>query len=451
MDSLKTVLRYQWKSYWRSFLKKRNTRRRFFQLIFLALPFLLGWYYEFLITVSHEAYAGNVRNLERLLIGILLSWTLLPLMANDTYLEISASNMKGFPIDNDTLFRVECFGVLIQPITWLTTLCSLSLVVPLMALETRWLALPTALLFTMIMFLLTILVKNAIYDLPGVRKIFFFLFLMCLFVCTYLGGEPLFEAFSETFGVFLITRLPVNIALNRLPLVWFGVLLLTVLPIFYLTFAVFRRRLSGETMPGRKGNVFIKFSAIPGKLSGLIQKDFYYFLNNSNIYLGACAVLLYLYYLLTETAPEADSLFIVQLFIFLPGMNFAINSLGLENGSGIRRYILLPLKGREILLSRNLGYLFIMLFQEVPVFILVLWKFGGFVFLLGMMEFLVIVLLMVGLGNIVSVRNPVRLEFHRLNLGTLHSAVPFIIAIGLIHIGIFSSVDLYRTIPVEGM
>ncbi|MCP4157453.1 MAG: hypothetical protein GY757_57620, partial [bacterium] len=198
MDSLKTVLRYQWKSYWRSFSKKRNTRRRFFQLIFLALPFLLGWYYEFLTQVSHEAYAGNVRNLERLLIGILLAWSLLPLMANDTYLEISASNMKGFPIDNDTLFRVECFGVLIQPITWLTTLCSLSLVIPLMALETSWLALPTALLFTMIMFLFAILVKNAIYDLPGVRKIFFFLFLMCLFVSTYLGGETLFKAFSET-------------------------------------------------------------------------------------------------------------------------------------------------------------------------------------------------------------------------------------------------------------
>ncbi|MCP4216585.1 MAG: hypothetical protein GY765_18180 [bacterium] len=451
MDALKRILYFQWKSYWRSFTMKRKSQRRFFLLMFIFIPFYIGLYAKLLKGIAGQIASGSPMQLEQLLVGTFLAWMLLPLMTDDSYLDITAKTMNRYPMRRRKLFLLECTAILIQPITWALILITLSILFPLCASQIALLAVPAGILFLFFCFFFAVCLKNYFYQSPGIRKLPAFVSVVLIAVAMAFTDSFTYPEISASLFRYLPTRLPVNIALNRLPFLWLTLLVaLTVLAAF-LAFKSLENYLATEKKARGKGKVMLKFSYIPGKLSGLVQKDFYYFLHNTNIYLALGIIALYLHYLLTIPVPSPDSAFIVMLFIFVPNLMFSLNCFGLDAHSNLNLYILFPLKGRQILLSKNIAFVFLLVFQTAPMFIILIWKLGFHIFLLAFLEMMTIILLQVIWGNIISILNPVPMQFNRLNLLPMQAAINFIISVIILHAGVFFSIDRFRENPAGAL
>lgn len=427
------IINFQWKSYWRSFNVKRKTERRFFLLVFLLIPYLLGPSIKSLSHIVDELQAGNSQDFGSLLLGIFLAWVLLPLMANDSYLSITPIGLIRFPVPKRALFLIECAGVMIQPISWLLIAASFTLVVPLFSSSAPFIRLLTGFSFIIFSFFFSIFLKHFFYQGRVIKKLFIITVAVPLvFAVLYLYGSEI------TNFLFCRRPLPGLVVIAGLT----ALSLFAAYKSFFHTGSGYKRK---HITTGKK--MLFKFIKIPGKLGTLIQKDFYYFASNNNILISLCIMALYIYYLITEGSPAVDSFLILFLFIFIPNITFSLNSLGFESGLGIERYILFPLPGYRVLLSKNLAYLMLVLIQFLPVFLLGWLKFGAYIILLGFIEMLSVALLLLFWGNIISVLQPVPLQFHRFNLVSLQTAIPFTISIFIVHIGVFRAVDTYRLNP----
>ena len=81
-------------------------------------------------------------------------------------------------------------------------------------------------------------------------------------------------------------------------------------------------------------------------------------------------------HLLVAENPSADVARIVVLVVFLGNSAIAFNLFGLDDRSGLDRYILLPLTGNATVLSKNLAFAVLVGAQLLPIFALVSLRLG---------------------------------------------------------------------------
>ena len=93
------------------------------------------------------------------------------------------------------------------------------------------------------------------------------------------------------------------------------------------------------------------------------------------------------------------------------------NSFGLDEPSEINRYLLFPLRGRDILLGKNLGFVVIVAVQLSVMLPFALWRLGWREVSFGLIEAAALFLAYLAWGNLASVFAPFKMRFYRMESG----------------------------------
>src|SRR5688572_14384182 len=94
-------------------------------------------------------------------------------------------------------------------------------------------------------------------------------------------------------------------------------------------------------------------------------------------------------------------------------VNVTLNILGLDRPAGLTRYLILPIRGKDLLLAKNVALMVVVAVQLMPLLAVGAWQ-SGFVQLgADTMVASVLILAHLAWGNVVSVFDPRRGEPHR--------------------------------------
>ncbi len=99
------------------------------------------------------------------------------------------------------------------------------------------------------------------------------------------------------------------------------------------------------------------------------------------------------------------------LLVFLPNSPLAFNSFGLDDRAGLDRLRLMPVTGKNILLSKNFAFVMIVGVQLLPLILLATWRLGIVASLLGIFEALALAAGYLIWGNWMSLSYPVKMQF----------------------------------------
>ena len=196
---------------------------------------------------------------------------------------------------------------------------------------------------------------------------------------------------------------------------WIAIVILAALCVAAYHAALWSFRLSLENTASRsseRSTTFAPFS-FPGKLGGLMAKDFRYFRRLLDVYLGVLAAAAGCFYVVTAEAPSRGIFLALISIVFLLGTAVPFNIFGLDTRSGLDRYSLLPLRGTSIILSKNLAYLMIMSGQVLPLIFLAGWRLGISASACGLVEAAAHACAYLAWGNWMSVSHPLKMHFFR--------------------------------------
>jgi predicted membrane protein len=186
---------------------------------------------------------------------------------------------------------------------------------------------------------------------------------------------------------------------------------------YVFSFWIFGRSL--QPPPDRRSQRFTVSGLIefPGRFGGLLKKDLRDLSRLLDFHIAVTIAGLFSLYLIFTAAPSSSSFWIIIVVLFLPACSAAFNCFGLDTPLGLDRYMLLPLTGRDILLSKNLAFALvnIVLFSIMLPF--VFWRFGAGVSALGAVEMVVVGLAYVSWGNWMSIKHPFQMQYYRLSSG----------------------------------
>ena len=105
---------------------------------------------------------------------------------------------------------------------------------------------------------------------------------------------------------------------------------------------------------------------MPGRLGGLVGKNLREMLSVLDVYAAMLVALSGLIYRIASRAPEPDAFFGISLMVVLALSTYAQCLFGLESEAGLTRYRLLPLRGWEILLAKDISFLAIVVLLVLP-------------------------------------------------------------------------------------
>lgn len=105
---------------------------------------------------------------------------------------------------------------------------------------------------------------------------------------------------------------------------------------------------------------------MPGRIGGLVRKNLREMLSVLDVYAAILVSVSGLIYRIASRAPEPDAFFGIALMIVLALSTYAQCLFGLESAAGLTRYRLLPLRGWEILLSKDIAFLGIAVLLVLP-------------------------------------------------------------------------------------
>lgn len=119
----------------------------------------------------------------------------------------------------------------------------------------------------------------------------------------------------------------------------------------------------------------------------------------------------------SNPAPSPAVFWTIATLLLLPCISLAFNGFGLDNPLGLDRYSLMPLSGRELLLSKNLSFGLVVIILFTMIAPLAIWKLGAVATIVGFLILIVVGLGYLTWGNWMSVSEPFRMQFYRFASG----------------------------------
>ncbi len=113
-------------------------------------------------------------------------------------------------------------------------------------------------------------------------------------------------------------------------------------------------------------NLLRRIPAFPGILGGLIRKNIREMLTVLDVYAAIVLSISGIIYRFASRAPEPDAFFGLALMVVLALSTYAQCLFGLDSDAGFTRYRLLPLSGWQILLSKDLAFLPMLIALVLP-------------------------------------------------------------------------------------
>jgi hypothetical protein len=374
-------------------------------LIFAVL--LLIKYVQALKVASAQLSVGKSQMLESLLVGFFLTW-FFPLMSNGR-LSITMRGLKHLPLTLRDLFVIRVATLFIPPVSWMILAASIAMAYPL-AHATNPVAGIVALGLFMLFSWLTGLTVSHLISLPVWRKILLITFaVMTVAIATYFLR-------SERVAVsFLPVQAVARAAFGEA--VFPTVVVLSALTAFAAVGAIWSFRTTVEADDESRSRTRRPLVPFFGLIGGLSAKDFRYYRRLLDPYCGLLASAIGCVYFVIADVASPEVFWIFVIIVFFPNASLTFNAFGLDNRSAMARYSLLPLSGKEIVLSKNQAYLAMLGVELAPLFLFAVWRLGIVVALLGIIEAILLALAYLTWGNMIAVTHRFSMQFYRFSSG----------------------------------
>jgi len=407
------ILPYQWRAFWRRALR---TGRVKFYLTVLAL---LGWTTARALPDSLSRAAGELAvsqtaTMDRLLLVLCLLW--LVVLSEDLNVSLSSDRLRRFPLDLRSLLELRLLSLFLSPIVWLATIVSLLGLSPLLFAPHPLLGSLAAIFFFTLAIGVGMSVSQAL-DVARQRR-------RLLEAVGALGAVavalalPLVRHGPGSLSASLMAANPATlvttVAVATTPyaiVVPLATFLASGAAVWYLFLWSFRRSLYGGRNE-RTARRATSIARLPGRLGPLVQREQRSLSRVLDLWMGLLLVLaataLSLFASLSSTFRQA-----IFVIVCAGNINVTLNCLGLDRPAGLTRYLIVPIRGKDLLLAKNLAMMVVVAVQLVVLLAVGAWQSG--VRQLGSEIVVATVLTLVHLawGNVVSVFEPRRTEPHR--------------------------------------
>jgi hypothetical protein len=407
------IFRYQWRAFWRRVL--RTGRVKFY----LSVLALLGWITagalpDRLSRAAGELAAGQTASMDRLLLVLCVLW----LVVLGEHLNVSLSNdrLRRFPISVPSLLALKLSSLFLPPPVWLVTSVSAFGLSPLLSARHPLLGSLAALCF----FGLTTGVRVSVSQLLDIaRRRRRLRFAAAAFGAAVLAfavaslqhdGSSLNASLIAANPATLVTTIAVATTLPAI-IVPVATLLVGGALVWSLLLWSFTRGLYDEA-PEQTAHRATSIAWLPGRLGPLIQKEQRSLRTVLDLWVGLLPVLAAVALALSTSLSSTvrQTIFVIVCAL---NANVTLNCLGLDRPAGLTRYLILPIRGKDLFLAKNVG---VTVLVTLPLTVLVAigaWQSG--VTPLGADIVVVVVLLLAHFawGNVVSVFEPRRAEPYR--------------------------------------
>jgi hypothetical protein len=407
VDRTTTIIRYQWRAYWRGLSRrgKVTAGNEGIALLILVLVFLR--YLQWLRIATINLSQGKTALLEALLAGIFFAWLFSLGGAGQT--SVATRRWLHLPLSLKELFRVRVISQLMPPSSWLVIAASLTVCYPLAHAKRPVVGIVAALLFIAMSGLIGLTVSHLISSAFWRR-------VLVTVAAVLLGAIGLAVNGSKgllQFSTFMPSTLVARAAVGQRSSI--AIVILAALCVVAYSAALWSFRLSLENTASRSSepNMTLAPFRFPGRLGGLVGKDFRYFRRLLDVYMGLLAAAAGCVYLVTAGVPSRGVFLAFISIVFLLGAAVPFNSFGLDTRAGLDRYALPPLSGKSILLSKNLAYVIIMSGEIFPLIFLAGWRLGISAGAFGLMEAAALACAYLTWGNWMSVNQPLKMQFFR--------------------------------------
>lgn len=435
MSIILTLVRSQWTSYWRRLHQTGSVSAANQGILLLVLVLIVIKYFQLLQVAAAKLTRGNARLLDSLLTGIFVA-LLFPL-ASGTHVGTASRRLLHLPLSHRKLFVMRLLSSLIPPSSWLIVVASLAICYPLAYAPSPVAGIVAALLFMVMSWQIGVAAAHLLSISIWRRVLGSLIVIASLAAGVSFRNGISWRDFDSVNGLSPVA-LVVDAALGIHVWVALGGLGLLAVVTSFVAYRSFRQSLETVDTRARTRKLF-GWVRLPGRLGGLIIKDFRYFRRLLDPYLGVLASLLCCFHLVFAEAPSADVARIIIVFIFLANSALAFNLFGLDDRSGLDRYALLPLTGRETLLSKNLAFAMLVGTQLVPILMLVTLRLGFAETAGEILEAIAVCAAYLAWGNWMSVSHPLKLQFFRFSSsgsaladnigGLIFGSVPGVVAI----------------------
>src|SRR4030095_4861805 len=411
MDKVAGLFHFQWQAYWRRRQRAGNVPRNNVGALILLGGLGVLRYFQELPRVARQLSVGNPTRYQFLLAVVFLLW-MLPVMA-ESRRSISSRALLHFPLAVRSLYFIRLASVFVSPLSWVVLLCSLVLMYPVLKAANPLTGIAALLLFVPLAFFTSLMAVNLLVS----RSSRPFLLILFIAICAALTAQRLTDGSSMGMRQWLPNQLTANAAVSVRPIFSLGWLAGLSIITFAVSFLTFAAGLHSQTSRRSHTVAVLPSLNLVGKFGGLLRKDLRYSIRLLDLYLAVPIVVLFDVYLISNRTPSPFAFWIIANVVLLPFMSLAFNSFGLESCLGLDRYALLPLSSREMMLSKNLSFVFVAFVLFSTTLPLGIWKLGPSASIQAVMISILAAISYLCYGNWLSVNAPFKMQLYRFASG----------------------------------
>ncbi|MCU1259932.1 MAG: hypothetical protein JWO80_2817 [Bryobacterales bacterium] len=387
---LKGILRLQWLAYWRRVSRGGSAAKNNLVVLGLIAVGISARYVTILKSVIAQARKGQFFELD-LLAAAVFALCLSPMWETGNT-GMGPRELARFPLTARERLIAEIWGGLVSPVCWIGALFCLTILLPLGASPHPICAVIAGLAFLLASFMSGFGVRNFLRTSSGQK---FGRAALGVFLA---AGAVLWLQMGRGSAVAL-NFLPSHLVVAAASGSWVACGMLAVLAVA----ATLLGRYSLIWMLEREPAA-VSRNAVSAVGMTLLRKDLRYFRRMEPV---VWLILLALaFYLATAKTPEPDAVRAVLAFTSVLTVASAMNCFGPDGPDGLDRYGLWPLRGSEIVGTKNRALALLAAARWVPVLALAGWRFGWIEGMYDSVEALSLLLGSMAWGNVTSVRHP---------------------------------------------
>ena len=414
MAGIALIVEYQWRAFWRRVTRTRQRIR--FYLTVLAI---LGGAFVIVLPprlarAASELSTGQTRSMEAVLWAMCVLWLFVPV--EDAHVSLTSRHLRIFPIELGRLLIVRMLSVFCSPVALLIAAGSVVSLWPFLFAPHTVLGGGAALLLFASAFGFGMSASHVLVA-AELRRVL----LRPLAVISVALGAVLFargphgiEQLRAVLAVsppHLVSAVSVAATLSAavIPLLTLAAISAAV---GGLLFWSFRRSVFAQSDTRALGRASDSVLWFPGRFGAFVRKEQLEFRKLLDIWPGLLLVLAVSIGSLFGPLPPIIRQAIIVI-VFVMNTNVIMNCFGLNTSAELNRYAILPLRGRDVLVIKNLGLAVIVAAQLTLLIVIAVWESG---LLEAGAEVLVAVVLLLShlaWGNLVSVSAPFKMQFYR--------------------------------------
>jgi hypothetical protein len=414
MAGIALILKYQWRAFWRRFIRTRQSAQ--FYLTVLAV---LGWTFAAVLPAqlsraAHELSAGQTTSMDAALWTLCLLWLLV--LVEDASVSLTSRHLRTFPIDVGQLLAVRVLSVFCSPVALLVALGSLISLWPFLFARQTVLGSAAALL----LFVLPLgfgMSASHLLCVAELRRKFLAtvavisIALGALFFTRGFPGLDQLRAVTAVMPPHLVSAVSVA-ATPSATIIPLMTLVVVSAVVGGLLFVSFRRSLFSQSDTRAAGRAADSVLRFPGRFGGLVRKEQHYFRKVLDLWPGLLLVLAVSVASLFGPLPPIVRQSVIVI-VFVLNTNVIMNCFGLDTSAELNRYAILPLRGKDVLLVKNLGLTVIVAAQLALLILTAVWRSGLVEAGAEVLTAAVLLLSHFAWGNLVSVTAPFKMQFYR--------------------------------------